>query len=94
MGPCLGPLFGGWISYKTHEWRWMYWVLFILCGATFAIASLTPETLAPVLLRRKAAKLRKTTDNPSYKAMSELNVLPLSERLKVAMIRPLVSSCL
>lgn len=90
MGPCLGPLFGGWITYKTHQWRWIYWVLFMLCGFTFVIAALSPETLAPVLLRRKAKKLRKTTGNPAYKAMSELNVTPLSERLKVAMTRPLI----
>lgn len=90
MGPCLGPLFGGWIAYKTGNWRWLYWVLFILCGVVFVLASLSPETLASVLLRRKAKKLRKTTGNPSYKAMSELNVTPLSERLKVALIRPLI----
>lgn len=62
----------------------------MLCGFTFALAALTPESLAPVLLRRKAKKIRKTTGNPAYKAMSELNVTPLSERLKVAIARPLI----
>jgi multidrug resistance protein len=29
-GPVLGPLVGGWISVGTQNWRWIYWVSFML----------------------------------------------------------------
>lgn len=83
MGPCLGPLSGGWIALKTGQWRWIYWVLFILCGCVFAFTLIMPETLASVLLKRKSAKLRKQTGSEFYKSESELDQTPLAERLKV-----------
>lgn len=91
--PCVSlpyKLFGGWISYKTGQWRWIYWVLFILCGVTFAAAAVCPETLAPVILKRKAAKLRKSTGNDAYKSQSEIDAIPLGQRLKIAIARPLI----
>lgn len=30
MGPCLGPMFGGWIAYKTGNWRCIYWLMFAM----------------------------------------------------------------
>jgi multidrug resistance protein len=29
-GPVLGPLVGGWISVGTQNWRWIYWVSFMI----------------------------------------------------------------
>lgn len=46
-----------------------------------------PETLAPVLLRRKAEKIRKTTGQKCY-TLEELEKLPFSETLKIALVRP------
>ncbi|OXB38234.1 hypothetical protein LQV05_006469 [Cryptococcus neoformans] len=90
MGPCLGPLFGGWIAYKTGQWRWIYWVLFIFVGVVFLFTLIMPETLAPILLRRKAKKLNKDNHTDSYVSKHDLHHIPLSTTLKTAMIRPFI----
>ncbi|RDB29863.1 hypothetical protein Hypma_013845 [Hypsizygus marmoreus] len=89
LGPCVGPLVGGWIGERVG-WRWIYWVLFIFVGFSFALTLFIPETLAPVLLRRKAEKLRKETGDPSYQSLAELEHEPFSTTLKIAVARPLV----
>ncbi|KAJ2933874.1 hypothetical protein H1R20_g3242, partial [Candolleomyces eurysporus] len=89
IGPCLGPMIGGWIGERAG-WRWIYWVLFVFVGVCWVLTLFIPETLAPVLLRRKAEKLRKETGDDTYQTLEELERLPFSEVLKIALIRPLV----
>ncbi|CAE6487449.1 unnamed protein product [Rhizoctonia solani] len=90
MGPCIGPLIGGFIG-ETIGWRWIYWVLFIFVGAVFAVTVFfMPETLSPVLLRRRAARLRKATGDPTLKSESELHHVSLAEKVKISLTRPLV----
>ncbi|KAG8731223.1 hypothetical protein FRC11_004697 [Ceratobasidium sp. 423] len=90
MGPCIGPLIGGFIG-ETIGWRWIYWVLFIFVGAVFAATVfLMPETLSPVLLRRRAARLRKETGDPTLKSESELHAISLAEKVKISLTRPLI----
>lgn len=44
LGPCIGPLIGGFINYNVH-WRWTYYVLLIWAGSMLlAITLLVPET--------------------------------------------------
>jgi hypothetical protein len=59
-------------------------------GACWVLTLFIPETLAPVLLRRKAEKLRKDTGDDTYQTLEELERLPFSETLKIALVRPLV----
>ncbi|KAJ7653075.1 major facilitator superfamily domain-containing protein [Mycena polygramma] len=89
MGPCLGPLFGGWIG-QYAGWRWIYWVLFIFIGFCFILTLFIPETLAPLLLQRKAAALRKSTGDEKYRSLAELDHTPFAETLRIALLRPLV----
>ncbi|KAJ7708250.1 MFS polyamine transporter [Mycena rosella] len=89
LGPCIGPLVGGWIG-QYAGWRWIYWVLFIFSGLCFGLTLFIPETLAPVLLRRKAAALRKTTGDEKYRSLAELERTPFSDTLKIALLRPIV----
>lgn len=53
LGPTIGPLFGGLII--THlNWRWVYWVLLIVCGINTTVGYFfLQETYAPVLLLRR-----------------------------------------
>ncbi|KAJ9123324.1 hypothetical protein QFC22_001523 [Naganishia vaughanmartiniae] len=90
MGPCLGPLLGGWIAIGTHGWRWIYWVLFIFLGFIFIFTCFAPETYAPILLKKKAARLRKEHNTNAYRAQSEMNQVSLSETLKVSLTRPFI----
>ncbi|KAF9479216.1 MFS polyamine transporter [Pholiota conissans] len=86
-GPCVGPMVAGWIGMRAG-WRWIYWVLFIFVGASFALTLVMPETLAPILLRRKAEKLRKETGDDRHRTLEELDKVPFSETLKMALFRP------
>ncbi|KAG9988071.1 MFS general substrate transporter, partial [Aureobasidium melanogenum] len=71
VGPEIGPIVGGFINYYTN-WRWTFYVLLIWSGGMLAaIVFLVPETYHPVLLRKKAIKLRKDTGNPAWRAPIE-----------------------
>ena len=64
-GPVLGPVIGGFV-YQSLGWRWNNWLVLILAGV-FGLLSLThPETYAPVLLRKRAERLRAETGDERY----------------------------
>ncbi|CAK5265442.1 unnamed protein product [Mycena citricolor] len=89
LGPCLGPIFGGWIGERAG-WRWIYWVLFIFTGCVFVFTLFIPETLAPILLQRKAAAMRKETGDSNYRSLAEIEKVPIGRKMKDALTRPLV----
>ncbi|KAJ8088595.1 hypothetical protein PM082_013838 [Marasmius tenuissimus] len=59
LGPIIGPIVGAWIA-STTTWQWVFWSTTI-AAVVVQIISLVwlKETFAPVLLRRKAARLSK-----------------------------------
>ncbi|KIW99043.1 uncharacterized protein Z519_00706 [Cladophialophora bantiana CBS 173.52] len=72
IGPGLGPVIGGFINYNT-SWRWSYYVLLIWSGVmVIAITLIVPETYMPVVLRKKAQKMRKETGDERFKAPIEV----------------------
>ncbi|KAF7729664.1 hypothetical protein EC973_004037 [Apophysomyces ossiformis] len=88
-GPVLGPIVGGWISIGTQNWRWIYWVNTIFAGMMWIIVILVmPETYHPILLKKRAKRLRYETGDPSYVTVEEEFPVPLSELLKDTMVRP------
>ncbi|KAF5389508.1 hypothetical protein D9757_004190 [Collybiopsis confluens] len=80
IGPCLGPLVGSWIGQEVG-WRWIYWVLFIFTGCSFALTLFIPETLR---------RLRKETGDQNYKALEELETRSFSQIITTALCRPMV----
>ncbi|KAH1474374.1 hypothetical protein KXX53_006220 [Aspergillus fumigatus] len=65
------PRVGGFINQFT-TWRWTFYVLLIWSGVLLvSIILFVPETYHPVLLRRKAQKLRKETGDDRWKAPIE-----------------------
>lgn len=88
IGPAIGPLIGGFLS-DAKGWRWLYWIQLILAGVVYILITFTvPETYAPTILKKRAAKLRKETGSPSHVTEAELDLRPLSERLRIFLIRP------
>ncbi|KAM6494752.1 Major facilitator superfamily domain containing protein [Amanita muscaria] len=78
LGACifLGPVFGAIISGFTVEnglgWRWVYWITMIFTGAcTLAVILLIRETYAPVILLKKAQRLRKADPVGNAKLYAE-----------------------
>jgi MFS transporter, DHA1 family, multidrug resistance protein len=64
IGPAMGVIVGNIIMQSSLSWRWAAWLPMIM-GAVFGIAGwfILPETYVPVLLKRKAQKLRFQTKN-------------------------------
>ncbi|KAL2811963.1 major facilitator superfamily domain-containing protein [Aspergillus granulosus] len=59
LGPVVGPIAGGFVG-ESLGWRWVYWLLLIIGGTfSFAVEIFIKETYAPVLIRRKTARLAK-----------------------------------
>lgn len=78
LGPTLGPLFGGLIVTRLG-WRWVYWILAIVCFVNTAIGVIwLRETYAPVLLaRRKKALVEKHTAAAASSQRSSRETDPL-----------------
>ncbi|KAF2764237.1 MFS general substrate transporter [Teratosphaeria nubilosa] len=86
IGPEVGPVVGGFINQFTN-WRWSFWVLVIWAGFMWCLIFFcVPETYAPVMLRRKAVKLRKDTGDDRWQA-------PI-ERMDKSVTRTLLWSCI
>lgn len=90
-GPIIGPLLGGFI-YEGLGWKYLNYLTLIF-SATLAIAGyFVPETYGPVLMRKKAAMLRKTMEDENYMSrycykVGEGDMLAL---VKLNMKRPLL----
>jgi multidrug resistance protein len=61
MGPTLGPFCAGFLA-ETQGWRWVMGLLAIFGGVMWILgAAFVPETYAPVILRKRVAKLSTMT---------------------------------
>lgn len=64
LGPIAGPIVGVYITQSDLGWRWTAWITLIFSAVFGTVALFTvPETFVPVLLKRKAEKLRHETQN-------------------------------
>ncbi|KAF4571119.1 hypothetical protein EYR36_001610 [Pleurotus pulmonarius] len=86
-GPVLGPLVGGFIG-DSVGWRWIIWVNMIFAGVVLLFLLTVPETFAPVLLRKRAQKLRQKEGNSNIYTQQELSRPPFSELLIDTLVRP------
>ncbi|PYH45629.1 MFS transporter [Aspergillus saccharolyticus JOP 1030-1] len=69
-GPTLGPIVGGFLTDSSLGWRWTAWITLIASAAFGLLAFIIiPETYAPVILKRKAARLRNETGNTELYAL-------------------------
>ena len=71
IGPIAGPLIGGFIN-SFANWRWSFWTLLIWAFVQLGlVVAFVPETHHPVLLKKKAEKLRKETGDSRWHASME-----------------------
>lgn len=63
IGPACGPIMGGFVV-QNSSWHWMFYATSAL-SATIQVCGLLwlPETCGPTILRRRAKRLRETTQN-------------------------------
>ncbi|KAL7806676.1 major facilitator superfamily domain-containing protein [Trichoderma aethiopicum] len=90
-GPTLGPVIGASLVVNPHlGWRWTEYIQAIWTFTVAAMALLClPETYGPVLLKRKAQRLRKETGNQAYYHPHEMTKLSPKIILTKHLSRPL-----
>lgn len=87
-GFVLGPLTGGFIVEYLH-WRWNSWILMMTSIIAWLLLMSIKETYMPVLLRKKAKKLRKETGDNRWWSQYDHN-LTVFQILKTNLSRPFV----
>ncbi|KAI9705153.1 MAG: hypothetical protein M1820_005300 [Bogoriella megaspora] len=87
VGPALGPVVSGFLQLK-ETWRWTFYVLLWMAGATELLLITLPETLPMIVLRNKAHRIRKLPGKESVKAPVEASDRSLGGIFKVTLTRP------
>ncbi|KAL4807558.1 major facilitator superfamily domain-containing protein [Aspergillus unguis] len=89
VGPVLGPIIGGFLTDSYLGWRWTAWITLIASGSFGTIAwFVVPETYHPVLLQRRAAKLRKETGNQEIHAFLDHHKPTFTDIVRKYLFRP------
>ncbi|MCJ1248048.1 hypothetical protein MMC30_005263 [Trapelia coarctata] len=89
IGPVAGPIMGGFITESYLGWRWTAWITLIMVAFFGGVGMiLVPETYAPVLLQRKAKKIRYETKNWSIHAKADENQVNFHEIMVKYLFRP------
>ncbi|KAL4903260.1 hypothetical protein BDW74DRAFT_169141 [Aspergillus multicolor] len=89
VGPVLGPIVGGFLTDSYLGWRWTAWITLIASGSFGTIAwFVVPETYHPVLLKRRAAKLRKETGNQDLYAFLDHHKPTFGDIVRKYLFRP------
>ncbi|KAK1772297.1 major facilitator superfamily transporter [Phialemonium atrogriseum] len=87
FGPLFAPIISGYCS-TTIGWRWTFWIALIYAGATMVPLMLLPETYAPILLVRRAVKIRKADPTAQVVAPHELERKDFKQLATVVLTRP------
>ncbi|QYT00170.1 MFS transporter/cycloheximide resistance protein [Trichoderma simmonsii] len=102
IGPMVGPIIGGYVA-EVLGWRWIFWIISIIAGLVTVVAlAILRETYPPVLLERKASRLRKETGNTNYRSrlasdlgLQELVLRSIMRPSKMLLLCPIVTaSCI
>ena len=88
-GPVLGPIVTGWINVGSHRLDLFFWVNLAFAGAIMILVGLVPETYAPVILKRRAARLRKESGNPNIITEQEKTKPTVRDIARTSLIRPI-----
>ncbi|KAI0835978.1 MFS general substrate transporter [Hypoxylon sp. FL0890] len=89
-GPVTGPVIGGFV-YQYLGWRWDNWLVLILAGVGTVSMLFPKETYSPIILQKKAARLRKETDDKRWWCRYD-EKLSKAALLKINLLRPFALS--
>lgn len=88
-GPVVGPIVTGWINVGSHRLDLFFWTNMGFAGVILILVGLIPETYSPVILKRRAAQLRKETGNDNIITEQEKKKLTFREIARTSLIRPI-----
>lgn len=88
VGPTFAPMIGGYVSTSPEGWRMAFWIGVIVAGTSFIpLLFFCPETYGPVLLVRRAQKMREDGDKDAI-APLELDERSLLSIFTTTLTRP------
>ncbi|KAF2968914.1 hypothetical protein GQX73_g4701 [Xylaria multiplex] len=87
-GPVTGPVIGGFV-FQYLGWRWDNWLILILAAVGALCMLGTKETYGPVILKHKAARIRKETNDDRWWTRYDLNLSKI-DVVKLNLTRPFV----
>ncbi|EXJ95101.1 hypothetical protein A1O1_00220 [Capronia coronata CBS 617.96] len=86
-GPVVAPVISGFIA-ENATWRWVFGFATLFSVATLPLIIFMPESFGPVLLSRRAKRLRRETGDPDIIAKAELQKKTFRHVVTVVMTRP------
>lgn len=91
IGPCAGNMVGSVLLQSSLGWRWTAWLSMIL-GMAFGLVGwiAIAETYVPVLLKRKARRLRLQTGNWALHTKSEESPVNIKDFAVRYLTRPFI----
>lgn len=91
IGPVAGPIVGGFITMSYLGWRWTEYITAIMAFFFGTLGLfLIPETFEPVLLHRRAKKIRYSTKNWAVRAPADEVTISLKEIAWKFLLRPFI----
>lgn len=88
-GPVLGPIVCWWINIGTHRLSFFFWVNMAFAGVILILMGLIPETYSPVILKRRAIRLRKEIGDRNIITEQEKHKLTIRDIIRTSLIRPI-----
>lgn len=89
VGVALGPILGAFVTASSLGWRWTMWLNAIFGVLVSAMVFLwLPETYAPVVLSRKASKIRVESKRWAVRSRSQEEPTNLERIFKDYIVRP------
>lgn len=86
FGPIIGPAISGFVAIVS--WRWCFWIGLIFSGTAFPLVIFMPETYGPVILKKRARKLREDTGNSSIWSPLDVESRNLQQMFLITISRP------
>ena len=83
----LAPLISGFVSVIT--WRWTFWVGLTVAGASLVFLCFLPETYGPIILKKRAKRMRAKSTNSNVFAAIELEKKGARQMMTVTLMRPI-----
>ncbi|SGZ52858.1 CIC11C00000003480 [Sungouiella intermedia] len=87
-GPVLGGIVNGFVSVNTKRYDLMVWLNMAFAGVMCILLTMIPETYAPVILKKRAVRLRKETGNEKIMTEQEATPMTFAELLNENLYRP------
>lgn len=88
-GPVLGPIICWWINIRTHRLSFFFWVNMAFASVILILMGLIPETYSPVILKRRAIRLRKEIGDRNIITEQEKHKLTIRDIIRTSLIRPI-----